>query len=78
MAQIVKHAFLSPGHNCWAFWTSTGSVNITNPGESHRAMEALAYALDLKAAEGWELVQVYSDAGTPNFVVMQRLEESPE
>ncbi|MEI7834312.1 MAG: hypothetical protein WCJ56_14080 [bacterium] len=78
MAKIVKHAFLSPGHNCWVFWTNTGSTNITNPGESHRALEVLAYAVDLKAAEGWELVNVYSDNGTPNFVVMQRTEEVPE
>ena len=78
MAQTIRHAFLSPGHNCWIFWTHAGSINITNPGESHRALEALAYAVDLKASEGWELAQVFSDAGTPNFVVLQRTEEIPE
>lgn len=78
MAKITRHAFLTPGHNCWIFWTHTGSVNITNPGESHRTMEVLAYAIDKLIADGWELLQVFSDSGTPNLALLERTEETAE
>lgn len=72
---ITRHAFLSPGHNSWLFWTSEGSKTLTNPGASHRALEVLSYALDAANQEGWEVKGIYTDqGGAPNIVLLTRQE----
>ena len=73
-----RHAFLSPGHNCWSVWTWEGTTSLTNPGASHRVLETLAFAVDKLVADGWEVKQVYVEQGTPTLVFLERdvLDES--
>ncbi len=72
MATLTKHAFLSPGHNCWFFWTTNGSQTITNPGASHRALESLVYAVDKLSLEGWEVVNIWVEVGEPKLVMLAK------
>jgi len=71
---ITRHAFLSPGHSSWSVWTADGSRAFTNPGNSHRVLESLAYALDQMVTEGWQLQQIFTDQGAPTLVVLSREE----
>lgn len=75
MNHITRHAFLTPGHNCWSLWTADGTQNITNEGATHRALESLAYAIDKMAQDGWQVKTISIDAGTPSFVLLARDEE---
>ncbi|HEY3378595.1 MAG TPA: hypothetical protein VGL77_13980 [Armatimonadota bacterium] len=72
MAQITQHAFLTPGHNCWLFWTAEGSKTITNEGTSHRALESLVYAIDLLATQGWRVENIFVEQATPSLVMLNR------
>ena len=67
-----RHAFLSPGHNCWSVWTWEGTSTLTNPGASHRVLETLAFAIDKLVADGWVVRQIYVDQGTPSLVFLER------
>lgn len=69
-----RHAFLSPGHNCWSVWTWEGNTTLTNPGTSHRVLEILAYAIDTMVADGWTVKQVYVEQGNPTLVFMEKEE----
>ena len=69
---IIRHAFLSPGHNSWACWTLEGTQTITNPGASHRVLEVLAYAVDKMVADGWKLQHISVEQGTPTLVFFTR------
>lgn len=72
---VTRHAFLTPGHNCWNFWTSAGSHAMTNPGTSHRIMETLTYAIDTLTREGWEITHLSVEQGQPTVVFLRREEE---
>lgn len=73
-----QHAFLSPGHNAWAMWTTEGTQTLTNPGASHRVLEVLAYAIDQMVAEGWSVKQIFVEQGTPTLVFLERDQPSSE
>jgi len=68
----IKHAFLSPGHNCWSVWTWEGTSTITNPGISHRVLESLSYALDKMVSEGWQIQNICVEQGTPTLVILRK------
>lgn len=71
MATVRRYAFLTPGHNNWFVWTGEGAKTMTNPGQTHRVLESLAYVLDELAKEGWQVRQIFVDQqGAPNLVVM--------
>jgi hypothetical protein len=70
MATLRRYAFLTPGHNSWFVWTAEGAHSMTNPGQTHRTLESLAYVLDELAKEGWQVRQVLVDQqGSPNLVI---------
>jgi len=69
---IKRHAFLSPGHNSWAMWSTEGTQTITNPGSSHRVLETLAFAIDKMVSEGWTVRQIYVEQGTPTLVFFEK------
>lgn len=71
---VTRHAFLTPGHNCWSMWTSEGTQTYTNPGASHRVLESLAFVVDTMVEQGWEVAQIFVDAGTPSLVLLRRQE----
>lgn len=72
---VIRHAFLTPGYNCWNFWTSAGAQPMTNPGTSHRLLETLTYAIDTLAREGWEIAHLSVEQGQPTLVLLRREEE---
>ena len=79
MPTIIRHAFLTPGHNCWLMWTAEGCVNISNTdAATHRVLETLTYAIDQMANKGWNVENVFVDQGAPNLVLLAREEQVPE
>lgn len=74
MNYVIRHAFLSPDHNGWHLWTSTGNRLVTNEGISHRALESLVYAIDQLAKENWFVKNVFVETGNPCLVLMERRE----
>lgn len=79
MPNIIRHAFLTPGHNCWSMWTAEGCTNITNTGAAtHRVLETLTFAIDQMANEGWSVENIFVDAGSPTLVLLAREESRTE
>lgn len=76
MARVIRHAFLTPGHNCWSLWTSEKSENIVNEGVSHRVLEILVYAVDRLARDGWRVEKINVEQGNPNLVMLTKEEET--
>jgi hypothetical protein len=74
MTRITRHAFLTPGHNCWSLWTANGSKTLTNEGSTHRVMESLVCAIDQMCNDGWRVQDIFVDAGTPTVVMLVREE----
>lgn len=75
MTPITRHAFLTPGHNCWSFWTADGSKNLVNElSATHRVLETLVYAIDKLSTDGWRVQQIYAEQGTPSLVLLVREE----
>ncbi len=75
MSSIMRHAFLSPSHNGWSFWTSDGSRIITNEGSSHRTLESLVWAIDQLAKENWFVRNIFVETGNPVLVLLERKEQ---
>ena len=75
MTHITRHAFLTPGHNNWSFWTAEGNKPMVNEGATHRVLETLVYAIDQLALEGWRVQNIFVEAGAPNLVLLSREEE---
>ncbi len=71
---LTRHGFLSPSHIGWAFWNHEGSVSYMNPGQSHRVLESLAYAIDTLTQEGWKVRNIFVEGGTPTMVFLSREE----
>ncbi|HOF89239.1 MAG TPA: hypothetical protein PLZ36_14220 [Armatimonadota bacterium] len=70
MATVRRYAFLTPGHNNWNVWFGDKAITMTNPGQTHRVLESLAYVLDELAKDGWQVRQIFMDQqGAPNLVV---------
>jgi len=67
-----RHAFLSPAHNAWSVWTTEGTQTLTNPGSSHRVLETLAFAIDTMVSEGWTVLQIFVEQGTPTLVFFEK------
>jgi hypothetical protein len=75
MSRIIRHAFLTPSHNCWSLWNADGCENITNEkSNSHRVLETLTYAIDRMASEGWHVQEIFVEQGLPNLVLLVREE----
>lgn len=72
---ITRHAFLTPGHNCWNIWSCEGTTTITNPGTSHRVLESLSYAVDSMIQNGWKVENIFVEQGTPTLVFFSRRDE---
>lgn len=72
MTSITRHAFLTPGHNCWLVWTADGSKSLTNEGSTHRVYETLVYAIDMMADEGWQVQNIFVEQGAPSLVLLSR------
>lgn len=70
MATVRKYAFLTPSHNAWNVWMGDAFSTMTNPGQTHRTLESLAFVLDELAKDGWQVRQVFVDQqGAPNLVI---------
>ncbi len=75
MPQIIRHAFLTPAHNCWSLWSADGCENLMNENSStHRVLETLTYAIDRLANDGWRVQNIFSEQGIPNLVMLVREE----
>lgn len=72
MSRITRHAFLTPSHNSWLFWTAAGSQSITNEGATHRVFETLVYAIDHLSDKGWRVANIFVDSGAPTLVLLTR------
>jgi len=72
MTRIIRHAFLTPSHNCWQLWSAAGNQSMTNEGSTHRVFETLVYAVDKLAEDGWRVANIYVDAGAPTLVMLTR------
>ncbi len=72
LTTVRRHAFLSPGYNCWSLWTGEGTSSLTNPGSTHRVLESLAYAIDKMTSDGWHLQQIFVEQSNPVLVLFYR------
>lgn len=77
MACITRHAFLTPGYNCWSLWTTDGCKSVTNEGATHRVMESLIYAIDKMSDDGWHVQDIFVEAGAPTLVLLSKEEPAP-
>jgi hypothetical protein len=76
MATVRKYVFLTPGHNVWNVWMGDSFATMTNPGQTHRTLESLAFVLDELAKDGWQVRQVFVDQqGAPNLVICDVIRE---